>query len=418
MPVAPAAALVVVAGAIEMKVWRTVGAPLGAIPSGASGGPRSRSRLKALLLFFVSPAVLAAVLPEERVDTLYHYYDGGGIEISGPSLLVRKSLGEKVSVSASYYVDTISSASIDVVTTGASPNGYSEERTQYGVGVDYLRGDTTMSLGLSTSKENDYDADTLNFAISQDLFGGLTTISMGYGSGSDTVGKIKTPEFSEDVKRHAYRLGVTQVVTRNLIANLAYEAIADEGYLNNPYRQVRYVDPLASRGYGTQGELYPETRASNAVALRGKYYLPYRAAVSGEYRFYTDDWGIVSSTAEIGYAQPFRSRWLFDFKYRFYTQSGADFYSDLFPFANAQNFLARDKELSSYTSQGPHVGVTYTFMDRQGDRPLKSTVNLFFDHYWFNYDDFRDLRTAAPVGDEPLYDFNTNVIQVFLSLWF
>ncbi len=366
----------------------------------------------------VSPAAFAAVLPEERADGLYHYYDGGGIEISGPSLLVRKSVGEKVSVSASYYVDTISSASIDVVTTGASPNGYSEERTQYGLGVDYLRGDTTMSMGISTSEENDYKADTLNFAISQDVFGGLTTISMGYGSGSDTVGKIKAPEFSEDVKRHAYRLGVTQVLSRNLIANLAYEAIADEGYLNNPYRQVRYVDPADPDNWLTQGEVYPETRASNAVAVRGKYYLPYRAAVSGEYRFYTDDWGIVASTAEIGYVQPFRSQWLFDFKYRFYTQSAADFYSDLFPFANAQNFLARDKELSSYTSQGPHVGVTYTFLDRQGERPLKSTVNLYFDHYWFNYDDFRDLRTDAPVGEEPLYDFSTNVIQVFLSLWF
>ncbi len=68
-------------------------------------------------------------------------------------VLVRKSVGEKVSVSGSYYVDTISSASIDVVTTGASPDGYSEERTQYGVGVDYLRGDTTMSVGYSTSDE-------------------------------------------------------------------------------------------------------------------------------------------------------------------------------------------------------------------------------------------------------------------------
>ena len=66
---------------------------------------------------------------------------------------------------------SISSASIDVITTGASPNGYSEERTQWGVGVDYLRGDTTMSMGLSTSEENDYTADTLNFGIGQAVFG-------------------------------------------------------------------------------------------------------------------------------------------------------------------------------------------------------------------------------------------------------
>jgi len=377
------------------------------------------TEMKALLLLLalVSPAVFAEVLPEERADSLYHYYDGGGIEISGPSLLVRKSVGEKVSVSASYYVDTISSASIDVITTGASPDGYSEERTQWGLGVDYLHGDTSMYMGISTSEENDYKADTLNFSISQEVFGGLTTITLGYGSGSDVVGKIKT-DFSEDVKRHAYRLGVTQVMTRNLIMGLSYEAIADEGYLNNPYRQVRYVDPADSTHWLTQAEVYPETRASNAAAIRGKYYLPYRAAVSGEYRFYTDDWGIDASTLEVGYIQPFRSKWLFDFKYRYYTQNAADFYSDLYPYANAQNFLARDKELSAYHSQGPHVGVTYTFLDRQGDRPMKSTVNVFFDYYQFNYADFRDLTSDADAGTEPLYSFDAKVLQVFLSLWF
>ncbi|MEO7387812.1 MAG: DUF3570 domain-containing protein [Gammaproteobacteria bacterium] len=387
-----------------------VGAALAAIPF--------RSRLKLLLLLLTSPAALAGVLPEERADALYHYYDGGGVEIDGPSLLVRKSVGEKVSVSLSYYVDTISSASIDVVTTGASPDGYNEKRTQWGTGVDYLRGDTTMSLGYSTSDENDYQADTLNFGISQDVFGGLTTISLGYGSGSDEVSRRGDPTFAGNVDRHAYRLGVTQVVTRNLIMGFSYEAIADEGFLNNPYRRVRYVDVNEATGYGLQYEVYPETRASNAAAIRAKYYLPYRAAISGEYRYFTDDWGIDAHTVEVGYAQPFRSQWIFDFKYRFYTQSAADFYSDLFPYANAQNYLARDKELSTFQSHGPHLGASYTFMDRQGDRPMKSTVNVFADYYMYSYDDFRDLRPDVDVGTEPLYSYDAIVVQAFFSLWF
>ena len=65
-----------------------------------------------MLLILSAGAAFAGVLPEERADALYHYYDGGGVEIDGPSLLVRKSVNEKVSVSASYYVDSISSASM------------------------------------------------------------------------------------------------------------------------------------------------------------------------------------------------------------------------------------------------------------------------------------------------------------------
>ncbi len=55
---------------------------------------------------------------------------------------MRKSIGKSVSVVANYYVDMVSSASIDVITT-ASP--YTEERTQYSLAADYLRGNTTAS---------------------------------------------------------------------------------------------------------------------------------------------------------------------------------------------------------------------------------------------------------------------------------
>jgi hypothetical protein len=362
---------------------------------------------------------LAAVLPEDRADALYHYYDGGGVEIDGPSLLVRKSVGQNVSVSASYYVDTVTSASIDVITTGASPNGYDEERTQWGAGLDFLTGDTTMSVGFSTSEENDYDADTLNFSISQEIFGGLTTVTMGYGSGSDDVTRNGDAVFADTVDRNAYRLGISQVLTRNLLIGFYYEAIADEGFLNNPYRRVRYVDPGDPTAWLTQPEVYPRTRASNAAALRARYHLPFRAAVSGEYRFYTDDWGIDGHTFELGYTQPWRERWLLDISFRYYTQSDADFYNDLFPFVNAQNFLARDKELSTFVSYGPHLGVTYTMFETSGDRPLKGTVNLFYDRLFFEYDDFRDLTvTSAPAGQEPLYDFSADVVRCFFSLWF
>ena len=44
----------------------------------------------------------ATVLPEERADVMYHEYDGDGITISGPSVLVRKNFLAKVSVSANY----------------------------------------------------------------------------------------------------------------------------------------------------------------------------------------------------------------------------------------------------------------------------------------------------------------------------
>ena len=60
----------------------------------------------------------AAVLPEDRADFMYHGYDGDGLNVGGPSVLVRKSIADKVSVWGNYYIDSVTSASIDVVTTG------------------------------------------------------------------------------------------------------------------------------------------------------------------------------------------------------------------------------------------------------------------------------------------------------------
>src|SRR5262245_64452828 len=90
----------------------------------------------------------AGVLPEDRADLLYFRYDGGGVTINGPSVLVRKSIGEHVSVSANYYIDMVSSASVDVETS-ASP--YDDERTQSSLSVDFLHGKSTYTLGAVKS---------------------------------------------------------------------------------------------------------------------------------------------------------------------------------------------------------------------------------------------------------------------------
>ena len=113
----------------------------------------TRAIVVGLLLLTLTRTGVAGVLPEDRADVLLHSYDGGGVTIQGPSLLVRKQFAQKFSVSANYYVDKVSSASIDVITT-ASP--YKEERTQKSIGFDYLHDRWTMNLGIISSVENDY----------------------------------------------------------------------------------------------------------------------------------------------------------------------------------------------------------------------------------------------------------------------
>ncbi|HEX7079686.1 MAG TPA: DUF3570 domain-containing protein [Gammaproteobacteria bacterium] len=372
--------------------------------------------LAALAALVRAPSATAGVLPEDRADVLYHSYDGGGVTIQGPSLLVRKQFASKFSASANYYVDKVSSASIDVVTT-ASP--YSEQRTQYSVGVDYLHDRWLMNLGFTTSEENDYSAETFSVGLSQDFFGDLTTLSLGYSLGNDEVGRRGDPDFSDTVQRQQYRLGLSQILTRNLLMGFSFETITDEGFLNNPYRSVRFIDEESPVGYSYEPEVYPRTRTSDAGAVRFRYHLPFRAAIHGEYRSYADTWDIEADTFELGYTQPLDGGWLFETKLRFYSQTAAEFYSDLFPRSNFQNFIARDKELSTFQSRTIRLGVAYDIMRGGWKFVDRGSLNLAYDHIVFEYEDFRDLTSVgAPPGQEPLYEFDANVVQIFMSFWF
>ncbi|MDH3507169.1 MAG: DUF3570 domain-containing protein, partial [Gammaproteobacteria bacterium] len=225
----------------------------------------SRALLGAVLACACVTLSRAAVLPEDRADMLFHSYDGNGVTITGPSMLVRKSFATNFSASANYYVDRVSSASIDVITT-ASP--YTEERTQYSVGLDYLHDRWIYSFGLTKSEENDYVANTFSIGVSQDLFGDLTTISLGYSLGRDEVGRRGDPLFYDEVERQQYRLGLSQILTRNLLLGLSFETITDEGFLNNPYRSVRFADTSSAVGYSYEPEIYPNTRSSDAASIR------------------------------------------------------------------------------------------------------------------------------------------------------
>jgi len=359
----------------------------------------------------------AGVLPDDRADVLYHSYDGGDVEINGPSVLILKKIGQNVALSGNYYVDSVSSASIDVITSGASK--YSEDRTEVSGGIDYLHGNSIMSLSYTNSDENDYEGNTASLGISMDMFGNMTTVTLGYSYGWDTVKNNTDATFSEDIDRQNYRVGLSQVLTKDMVMELNFETITDEGFLNNPYRSVRYIDPGSAVGYSYQSEIYPKTRTSNAAAIRSIYYLPWHASASAEYRFFDDTWDITAHNIKLAYAHPLASGWLIEGRYRYYTQTAADFYSDLFPFMNAQNFLARDKELSKFYSNTVGVTVSYDFIEN-GDKYVdRGSINLSYDHIWFDYDNFRDLRnTGSAVGTEPLYDFTSDVIQVFLSIWF
>jgi hypothetical protein len=398
---------------------------------GAARGTRAISEVRLnpfartlLTLCVCTAPVIGGVLPEDRADVMWHYYNGGDITVEGPSVLIRKKVGDSLSFTLNYYEDMISSASIDVKLS-ASP--YHEKRTQWSGGVDYLHGKTMYSAGAITSKEPDYLANTIYFSLAQDMFGDLTTLSLGYRRGWDQIFRdikvngdiVNDPTFHERADHRGYSASLSQILSRNTIASLNYELTTDEGYLANPYRKIRYLSPGQGEGFTLADQVYPNTRTSNAASISVKHYLPWRAAITGQYRFFRDTWGIVANTFEVDYTQPWHN-WIFDGTLRYYHQTSADFYSDLFPRADYQNFMARDRELANFETYTAGLGAAYQFHVPGAPWISRSTANIHVEHFLASYNDFRNALLAPEygAGNEPLYRLNANVMTLFLSVWY
>ena len=349
----------------------------------------------AAMLCCTCVAAFAATLPEDLAELMYHSYDGGGVQVTGPALKMRKGFATDFSASASYYVDSISSASIDVVTS-ASP--YSERRKEIALGLDWLQGDSLMTVGYVGSDESDYQSDTVSLGVAQDFFGGMSTVSFGYGRGDDTVSRVDT-EFEDSISRNNYQLGWSQVVTPTILASLNYEAILETGFLNNPYRSARIL--------GAQiPEQYPRARNSHAVALRGIGMVSRDNVIELGYRWYRDTWQVQSHTLEAAFVRRIRPGVTAEIAYRFYTQDPASFYAD--DFDAIFEFMARDKELSTYNSHT--VGARVSWDIGRSFGPLtRNTISIGYDFIRFDYDDFTDIRNGE------LYGFNSHVFQVWFG---
>jgi hypothetical protein len=367
----------------------------------AGGNMKTSNVLLRLLKLFGSllaatPAV-AATLPEDRAEAMFHVYDGGGVKADGPALLVRKSIADKVSLAGSYYVDAVSNASIDVVTT-ASP--FKEKRTAFDLGLDYVYRDASINLSTTSSNEPDYTARSANLDIAQEVFGGMTTVSIGFTRAWDKVGR-KDIGFFDKATHWQYRVGVTQILSPTWLMSANLEAVADDGYLGSPYRVARVFG-------ATVPERNPRTRSSRALKLRAvgdTGSIVARSSVRAEYRYFWDTWDIRAHTVEVGASRYIGERWLADAYVRSYTQNSALFYSD--NASSETTYLTRNRQLSAFNSVGLGLKASYTL----NGLPARYDVKLTgaYELKQFKFKDFTDTRNGQ------LYSHNASVVQVYLS---
>jgi hypothetical protein len=386
---------------------------------------RGLGQLGLLVAVILMRTPSADVLPDSRADLFWSKYSGGGMKITGYSADVRAKLTEDFAVEYNEFIDKVSGASIDVLSQASQ---IKDERKQKTGTVEFVHDKTTYTASFINSVERDYRSNTISFSLKQDMFGDLTTVALGYANTTDSVGENNGSAFAPIIawlghaSSKSYDIDVSQILTKNLIGGVNLNVVTDQGYLSNPYRSVRYLDAGNAKGYSLASQVYPDTRTSTAIQVEAKYYLPYRAAITGSYRYFRDTWSIVGHTVELDYTHPISNFLILEGRARYYRQNHADFYGDLFDYSGEYRFEARDQNLASQDNTTIGVKATYAWLPNGWRFFKRSTVTVDVSHIQFDYSDFRNIKDYGlpqyKPGQEPLYKFGANVYQAYLSVFF
>ncbi|HUO99654.1 MAG TPA: DUF3570 domain-containing protein [Rhizomicrobium sp.] len=226
-----------------------------------------------------------------------------------------------------------------------------------------LGGISEFGFGAGFSRERDYQAITGNIHAAQNFNADNTTVSLALNIELDTskpFGGVPTPltEMSGAWKSPSSRgktqagfvVGFTQVVSRRWLMQLNYAFDSQSGYQNDPYRIISVVNPTTGEPLRYLYENRPKRRISQSLLWDNK--IDYDPAITDfSIRYFTDDWGISSITADLSERINLGSRFFVEPDVRWYHQTAAKFYRYfLVDGQTLPAFASSDTRLSAFSA--------------------------------------------------------------------
>jgi hypothetical protein len=282
------------------------------------------------------------------------YYQERSTRVTQPMIDARFDTGPDGRVDAHLLVDSITSASA----ASGSTVQWTETRYEAGLGYSHLVGRLRLGVFGRFSTEPDYVSRFAMLRGELELFQRNTRIAFGAGRGIDDIDNgARLPHREDRLHTGLATVGVTQVLGPRLVASLTYDFIDLHGYQANMYRVV-------TGGAQPYDERVPRLRLRHAAAgaLRG-FVRATGTTWLAAYRFYADDWGIVGHTPEARITQDLLPGLDLRARYRFHTQTAADFWQAIYTEAELSDFsrwVTKDEKLSALTTHtvGGQVGAT------------------------------------------------------------
>jgi Protein of unknown function (DUF3570) len=282
-------------------------------------------------------------------------------------------------------VDTYSSASSDKIDPSTLTSAsYSDQRIYPSITwsrYDPKKG-TTIGANFSVSSEYDYLSIGGGVNAFKDSRDKSRQVGVRLQTYQDAVSMIYPIEQragknrgTESRKTFSATWSYSQIVNRRMqilfLLDLAYQ----KGFLSMPFNRVYFSD--SSVGI----ENLPESRFKFPASVRLNYFFGDNLIVRSFYRYYQDDWGLKSHTAELELPlkiTPFLSVSPF---YRYYNQSAVKYFGAYMEHARGSEYYTSDYDLSKFESH--FVGGSLRVISADGILGVKkfNAIEVRYGHY-------------------------------------
>lgn len=319
------------------------------------------------------------------------------IKVRAKSLMVMTPVAGEWSVAGTYTGDSIS---------GASPSYHSsqliklnEHRDAGDIKVTKFFSRGTVTAGTSYSHEHDYLSRGFSLLGTLSSEDKNTTLNAGIGVSNDDINSTNGDAKGETRHVTDWILGVTQILTRNDIAQIDLGYSEGSGYFSDPYK---FLDHR------------PDSRTHNTVMARWNHHFEkFNGSSHLSYRYYKDSYGIRAHTLAAEYVQPFAGGWTFTPLARFYTQSAADFYVGVDP--NSPDFI----NVPAVTDPSANISLDQR-LSEYGALTLGFKVAKQLNPDWlvdFKYEQYKQKESWAVSGngDGILKPFGYRGFQIGIS---
>jgi hypothetical protein len=281
-----------------------------------------------------------------------------------------------------------SQEAVDAITTASRPihgnafRDYSKVREE--LQGDLERGGAALSYYHSV--ESDYLARQVGASYHRDVRDDRLDVAFGTSYGWDDIEPLANDNTRAGADRKTtlhWNTVLTQVLSASSMVRFGIEDNRVEGLQHNPYRRV-YA------GGTSMPENHPRHRDRRDAFVKFHQALPNQSSLKLDYRFYTDDWGVLSHEASSRLSQYLTRGMYAQYEYRWYTQTAADFYRPEYESTGGvDGYLTGDYRLGPLSSHLMGVTLAFDLGRLAADTPLLRRCDLTFDYErYFNSNNY------------------------------